>query len=155
MLGWSPEIASASRQVITLALNNSLDHGFIFPRSKGKALSDPCITITAQEEAGLIRVTLEDNGGGLDLAKLQELALQKGFRPEKDQTIADVVFEDGVSTAEAVSLSSGRGVGMSAIKQICEELGGTARIGPASSTLGTRVTFTFAKGSPVLHEAAG
>lgn len=58
-----------------------------------------------------------------------------------------LIFLDGLSSAEAVTDLSGRGVGMSAVKATVEDLGGELLI---ESTLGQGTTFTQVIPKPVL-----
>ncbi|MDQ3235461.1 MAG: hypothetical protein M3Q07_26930 [Pseudobdellovibrionaceae bacterium] len=37
--------------------------------------------------------------------------------------MTDLLFADGISTSESVSLSSGRGMGLAAVKDACRDLG--------------------------------
>ena len=58
------------------------------------------------------------------------------------------LFSDGISTKDEVSEVSGRGVGMGALKQICEGMGGRIEI---SSERGKGTSFKL---SVPLHAAA-
>ena len=45
-----------------------------------------------------------------------------------DQQVIDLLFSDGFSSAEGVTETSGRGVGMSAIRKFASDMGGTVHL---------------------------
>jgi chemotaxis family two-component system sensor histidine kinase/response regulator PixL len=69
-------------------------------------------------------IEIRDNGQGLNWSKIQDLCLQKQFVPGLNRPMSDVLFLDGLSTAETVSMSSGRGVGLGFIHQVVTALPG-------------------------------
>ena len=90
--------------------------------------------IEAHRDKEAIRITVRDDGRGIDLDKLRARAIEAGrLHPDlaEDLTpeqIAPFVFEAGLSTADEVSEVSGRGVGMEAVKKATESLGGHVEI---------------------------
>jgi len=72
-----------------------------------------------------------DDGKGLDSEKILKKALEKKIIEEQhikemtDEEIYGLIFMPGFSTAEKVSDTSGRGVGMDAVKNNIEKIGGT------------------------------
>lgn len=121
---WNDDTADLVRTVLLHAISNSIDHGFI--------RASPVFRQAAQAafEAGVRRVDSEliidwcDNGQGIHWDKIQELARSKGMGNATREELVDVLFLDGISTADQLSLSSGRGVGLAAIKSICDDRGG-------------------------------
>jgi chemotaxis protein histidine kinase CheA len=63
----------------------------------------------------------QDRGVGLDHSKLKNLALESGLPAE---TYLEVLFLDGKSTAESVTETSGRGIGLGAARKIARDNGG-------------------------------
>ena len=59
-----------------------------------------------------------------------------------DGTLVAALFHDGLSTRAEVSETSGRGVGMAAVRAACVETGGTIAIESAIG-VGTRFRFTW------------
>ncbi|MFW7381556.1 MAG: 7TM diverse intracellular signaling domain-containing protein [Oligoflexus sp.] len=124
------------RKIFVHILRNSLDHGIESPEVRlnlGKA------------EAGLIRIEMEDlpseefivlryldDGSGLNLAKIREIALKKRWLPEEDLwdflAVAQLIFHSGLSTVNQVSEISGRGVGMEAVRNYLLRVGGAIDI---------------------------
>ena len=69
--------------------------------------------------------------------KARERGLESGSR----QALEEALFADGVSTAETVSETSGRGIGMSAVRAVCVALGGSIAV---ESEPGRGTCFRFA-----------
>ncbi|MFW7380673.1 MAG: 7TM diverse intracellular signaling domain-containing protein [Oligoflexus sp.] len=113
-------------------LRNSLDHGIETAEerlSKGKK-SCGKIMIRAIKEGQEIAISLEDDGAGLDIKKVRERCQKLGFSSHQqsvEKTVA-MIFEPGFSTAEKVSLISGRGIGMGAVRQYIEAVGGRVNL---------------------------
>ncbi len=114
-------------------LRNAVDHGIELPpdrRTAGKP-EQGTITLTAGHENGQIKITLKDDGHGIDIRKVKNSALQKGLLTEKEaanlsETEAlELIFKPGLSTASKVSDISGRGVGMDIVRTNLENLNGT------------------------------
>ena len=79
------------------------------------------LEVIARKEGEFAEISIVDHGFGLDIKKLKELAKKRGIKVDENN-FADVLFEEGVSSAETVSMSSGRGVGLTAIRDIVLEL---------------------------------
>jgi two-component system chemotaxis sensor kinase CheA len=117
------------REALLHMLRNAVDHGIESPeerRAKGK---DPCgqLVLRAFHDAGGFQVELSDDGGGIRRDKLREKARRFMEAPERleDEALLRLVFEPGLSTAEAVTDLSGRGVGMDVVRRNVEALRGT------------------------------
>jgi hypothetical protein len=62
---------------------------------------------------------LQDDGQGLNLRKIFKKAMERGLfkhEPPGAKELADLIFEAGFSTKEETTLTSGRGVGMDAVR---------------------------------------
>ncbi|HYX32303.1 MAG TPA: ATP-binding protein [Oligoflexus sp.] len=87
-------------------------------------------------------IELTDNGNGIDDATLQSLAHKYGLDLATFENPLDLLFESGVSSTTAVSLTSGRGVGTAAVLAAAVKLKGTASIRRnAQRGLTLRLTF--------------
>jgi two-component system chemotaxis sensor kinase CheA len=133
-------------------VRNAADHG-IEPPAVRVAQGKPeqgTIVLTAEEIGETIRVTIVDDGAGLNLEKIRERALELGILDPQatlsEQRIIDVMFHSGVSTADEVSDISGRGVGMDVVKKNIDEAGGSIR---TTTTAGKGTTFTLTLPSSV------
>ena len=117
-------------------LRNSIDHGVEAPdvRLKAGKTELASVRLEARQEQGNIVITLEDDGKGIDTAKLKEISLKKGLiTPENaaGMSAADAVnliFIPGLSTAEKTTDVSGRGVGMDIVRTNIDNLGGSIAI---------------------------
>lgn len=55
-------------------------------------------------------------------------AKAQGWRPQPGHDWLDFLFEDGVTTAEQLSATSGRGVGLSAVRAFAARMQGQVRL---------------------------
>ncbi|TMA35898.1 MAG: hypothetical protein E6J87_02195 [Deltaproteobacteria bacterium] len=117
-------------------LRNAVDHG-IEPPDARVAAGKPAvgrIVIEARREKDTIRLSVSDDGAGIDLEAVRRRAAESGVvHPDlavdlSAEQIAALVFEPGLSTAAEVSEISGRGVGMDAVRATLESLGGAVEI---------------------------
>jgi HPt (histidine-containing phosphotransfer) domain-containing protein len=126
LISYSHELAL--KNVFIHLLRNALDHG-IEPATvrleKGKP-AQGTLKVTAWEKEGTIHLRFEDDGRGLDLKRIRELSQA---RPEASlESLVDSVFETGFSTMESVTMMSGRGVGLGAVRQFMAAEQGTVHI---------------------------
>jgi len=78
-------------------------------------------------------LTVQDDGRGLALGKIYDMAVEKGIYEKAaakplDAEIANLVFASGFSTSDEVTDVSGRGVGMDAVKGFLEKEGGSIEV---------------------------
>jgi chemosensory pili system protein ChpA (sensor histidine kinase/response regulator) len=132
---------------------NSVVHGIELPstRLQAKKPVQGLITLRLSQQGNELEITLSDDGSGLDLPKIHQLALSKGLlSPHIAPTTAqlsELIFTPGFSTADTVTGLAGRGIGMDVVRNDVGSLGG--RISLATSpqqgtTLTLRVPFTLA-----------
>jgi len=113
-------------------VRNAVDHGLEAPGARlaaGKPETGR-ITVDARRDKNSIRISVGDDGAGIDLDAVRARAIEKGtLHPDlaadlPPEEIAALVFRPGLSTRSEVSDISGRGVGMDAVKSTVESLGG-------------------------------
>jgi two-component system chemotaxis sensor kinase CheA len=113
-------------------VRNAVDHGLEPPeerRAAGKSETGS-ILVDARRDKNSIRISVGDDGKGLDLDAVRARAVEQGLlHPDlagdlPPEEIAALVFRPGLSTRSEVSDISGRGVGMDAVKTTVEALGG-------------------------------
>ncbi|HVI33863.1 chemotaxis protein CheA [Phenylobacterium sp.] len=129
-------------------LRNALDHGVEPAQERAAAGKPPSATIVlrAHRDGDQVVVEVEDDGRGIDVARVREVAARRGVAdPEtlaamSDEDAIDLVFAPGFSTAAQVTSVSGRGVGMDAVRNAIERLGGRVRIASRAGE-GTTVRF--------------
>lgn len=86
------------------------------------------LSVRARRTAGDATITIADDGRGLPLAALRQQA------GESEQQAAARIFEPGASTAPQPSASSGRGVGLDAVRTRLRELGGDVTVALGAET---------------------
>ncbi|HYX38743.1 MAG TPA: 7TM diverse intracellular signaling domain-containing protein [Oligoflexus sp.] len=102
-------------------LNNAIDHG-IESIEERKKLGKPRrgeIRIRTWLEQDEMLITIQDDGQGLNLRRIFQKAMEQGLFKAKEPTVmelVDLIFEPGFSTKEEATLTSGRGVGMDAVR---------------------------------------
>lgn len=112
-------------------VRNSLDHGIESPdvRKKAGKNEEGTLILKASNEGNLIIIDIIDDGGGIDVQKIRDKAIQRGLiHPNKiitDQEAFSLMFEPGFSTADKITNVSGRGVGLDVVKKQIEKLNGT------------------------------
>jgi two-component system chemotaxis sensor kinase CheA len=125
-------------------IRNAVDHGLEAPDARHEAGKPAAgrILIQARRERDSIRVSVEDDGAGIDLEAVRARAVAAGLlhgdlaEDLPPDQIAALVFRPGLSTRQEVSDVSGRGVGMDAVKATIEALGGRVELSSRSG-LGT------------------
>ena len=129
-------------------VRNACDHGLEDPATRlaaGKREAGR-ITLNAFQEGGHIVIELADDGRGLNFDRLKSKAVDAGLLHEREAAelthaqAAKLMFHAGLSTAEAVTAVSGRGVGMDVVKANIEKIGGTVEV---DSTPGRGTRFTL------------
>ena len=116
-------------------IRNSIDHGLEAPAERAAAGKDPVGTILleAGQEGGEILVAVADDGRGMNRERILRKAVERGLGGNdpgalSDEEVFQFIFEPGFSTAEAVTSTSGRGVGMDVVKANIDRLGGRIQI---------------------------
>lgn len=117
-------------------LRNCVDHGIESREERIAAGKLPSgrILVSVRRARDRVVLEIEDDGRGMDAAKLKASAVSRGLvTAEAAARISDreaflLCCLPGVSTAKDVSDISGRGVGMDAVKRAVENVGGTLEI---------------------------
>lgn len=118
---------------LTHLVRNSIDHGIELPekrRAAGKSEMGTVI-LGAEQKGGSIIISIIDDGGGLNRARILDKARTNGLAVNDDIPDSEVwqlIFQAGFSTAEAVTDVSGRGVGMDVVRRNIEAIGGRIEI---------------------------
>lgn len=134
---WNMEIVSELRHILIHLINNSIDHGYLLPREKNGFTRAIKMSLVAYCKGDDIIITLEDHGFGIDEEKVLQKAKERGLTIGKEDAL-NVIFDDGFSTSEKATMTSGRGVGLSAVKEKVDGLGGHIDV---ESTLGRGTKF--------------
>ncbi len=132
-------------------IRNAIDHGIEMPQARlaiGKRATGT-LTLHAFHERGSIVVQVIDDGGGIRRDRVRERALAMGLPAEKltDDELMALVFQPGFSTAENVTETSGRGVGMDVVRRNVERIRGRITLESVEgkgTTLTMRLPLTLA-----------
>lgn len=113
-------------------VRNAVDHGVEAQASRVAAGKDATATlrIKAQRAAEQVLIDVSDDGAGIDVARVREIALSRGLisneqLPAMTQAEAlELIFTPGFSTTSQVTKVSGRGVGMDVVRRAVKRIGG-------------------------------
>jgi two-component system chemotaxis sensor kinase CheA len=138
-------------------IRNAIDHGIESATERlerGKPEHSK-LRLSATLDSEQLCIEVQDDGRGIDWEKIRELARERGLPHQSRADLIEALFSDGVSTAEFVSDTSGRGVGMAAVRDAARALGGQIEI-ESSLGAGTTVRFEFpvAAARSVRHPAS-
>lgn len=129
-------------------LRNAVDHGIETSEQRlaaGKPESGN-VTLEFSLRGDRILVVCQDDGGGLDLARIRSIAEQKRLI-SSDQSLSAkelqrLVLKPGFSTRDSATQLSGRGIGMNAVHDQILKLKGELDIDSQFGN-GTRITLTL------------
>ncbi len=129
-------------------LRNSVGHGIedIKTRLECGKPETGVILLKAERVGNQIKITVKDDGAGLNTKKIIGKALEKDLitidksKNMKENEIFSLIFAPGFSTSEVVDKVSGRGVGMDIVKNTVNSLRGNIGI---KSEIGTYSSFTL------------
>jgi two-component system chemotaxis sensor kinase CheA len=117
-------------------VRNAVDHG-IEPPEEREARGKPRegrVTLRAERVRDRVVVEIEDDGRGIDVDAVRARAVEEGVvavdeaDAMSDESVYELLFESGLTTAGEVTEVSGRGVGMDVVDRALTELDGTAEV---------------------------
>ncbi|MGH8227555.1 MAG: chemotaxis protein CheA [Steroidobacteraceae bacterium] len=117
-------------------VRNAIDHGVESASERTAAGKVPTarLLIKAQRSADQVIIEVSDDGAGIDLSRVRDVAMSRGLITEEqlltltEGETLDLIFAPGFSTAACVTEISGRGVGMDAVRRAVERVGGHVAI---------------------------
>ncbi len=117
-------------------IRNAVDHGLETPGERLRAGKGETGTVMRQAQAreGNIVIRVVDDGRGLDIEKIRNIAVNRGLITREQaasasaQDVTEYLFLSGFSTKQEVTTISGRGVGMDVVRTNISKLGGSVEI---------------------------
>jgi chemotaxis protein histidine kinase CheA len=103
-------------------------------------------------EGPRLQISVIDDGAGVDWTRVVRLAHKRQLPTDSHQQLVAALFSDGITTREQASQTSGRGVGLSAVRDACAAVGGSIDV-HSEPGKGTTFSFTFsvdAQGQPLM-----
>jgi len=148
-------IVEAIKDPLTHIIRNAVDHGIELPEVRRERGKDEAgrVHLRAFHESGQVNIEIADDGGGIDVDRVRQKAIEKGILSVDQATrmsereLTQLIFAPGFSTAEQVTNISGRGVGMDVVRTNIEKIGGTLEVGGGlgeGTTIRVRIPLTLA-----------
>ncbi len=137
------DIAGASTQVdreilekldvpLTHLISNAIDHGIELPEERIASGKPPeaVIRLEARHNAGMLQITVSDDGRGIDLEQLRASVVKRQLSnaemAEKlsESELLEFLFLPGFSMKETLTQLSGRGVGLDIVQNMIKRVHG-------------------------------
>jgi two-component system chemotaxis sensor kinase CheA len=145
-------------------IRNAVDHGIELPdlrQAHGKS-PQGLLKITVEQRGSKVLISLRDDGAGIDLQRVRRKAVERNLitaeAPLSEAATHELLFTPGFSTAEQVTRTSGRGVGLDAVREAVQRVGGRVRV-TSSPGLGAEflleLPLTLATAEALVTECAG
>lgn len=144
---------SAVWAALVHAIRNAVDHG-IEPAAQREAAGKPAhgaLRLSTELIGAALVISIADDGRGIDWDKVKARAHERGLPTATQADLEQALFAPGLSTSSRVSAVSGRGIGMSALREAVLEAGGSLEL---RSTCGRGTTLTCRLPMPVLARTA-
>ena len=128
-------------------IRNAIDHGIesVDVRQACQKSIPAAITVRAKHHGYNTYIEVEDDGQGIDFQAIRSMVLAQGWLTTDEVTslpnqhLYDYLFQPNFSTTSEVSQSSGRGVGLYAVRTQIQDCQGTVRVS-SKPGIGTRFT---------------
>jgi two-component system chemotaxis sensor kinase CheA len=122
-------------------IRNCIDHGIEIPEERkllGKPVRGAIAVRATLLDSQRVELTVSDDGAGIDIARLQEMAVKRGMVGQEqaerlgNEGLLEFVFAPGFSTRPMIDDISGRGLGLAIVREKAGKLGGkvTVESGP-------------------------
>jgi len=135
-----PDVYKPLFTSFTHLFRNAIDHGL--ESSEERRYSDKTevgnIIVRADSKDGWLYLKISDDGRGIDLGAIEQKARSKKLLSDhalesiSEAELMMLIFEDGFSSLDSCSKYSGRGVGLSAVREAVEKLGGNISVASES-----------------------
>ncbi|MBS2024384.1 MAG: response regulator [Deltaproteobacteria bacterium] len=159
-------VLSALRGALLHVVRNAVAHGIESERERTSRAKPAVgrVHLTVERRGDKVRIVCSDDGRGLSMSAIREAAVRKGHAtPEQaqamtDRQLTDLLLAGGLSTADALTEISGRGIGLDVVRDTALQLKGQVELTSEPGrglTLGLLVPLSIASITGLLLEAAG
>ncbi len=127
------QLAEKLIEPLSHLVRNSVVHGIESQDQRtdiSKAAAGTIKVGLSNEETHVV-VTLSDDGAGIDFESLRSKAVASGLVAQESVSALnekDLLFMEGLTTAPALSMNAGRGVGMSIVEKSVQAISGTVSV---------------------------
>ena len=126
-------LADAIAEPLLHLVRNAVSHGLESPEERTAAGKNVIgkLRLAAFSEGGRIHIAVNDDGRGIDLARVASAAREQGIAGHDSLTMDQclrLIFRPGFSTVTEVSDLSGRGIGLDVVDRAMEQAGGEVRV---------------------------
>ncbi len=141
-----PAVVRPVIQNLVHLLRNAIDHGIEHSWDRGDKSEQGHLLLSFNSTGADLVIQIVDDGRGVDSNQLMRSAIENGVITEEqskqmnEQERLLLMFCSGLSTAAEVSEISGRGFGMTALKQAVDDIGGSLDV---STKVGQGTSFTL------------
>ena len=113
-------------------LRNAVSHGIEHPEERDRVGKSETgiVKLSARQVENNVIISIEDDGYGVNLEKVKEIALHKGLLTHDEiermnsEQLMKILFLPGFSTEDSVTEISGRGIGLDVVKTKITNLNG-------------------------------
>jgi two-component system sensor histidine kinase and response regulator WspE len=121
---------------LTHLLRNAVDHGCETPEERSRAgkPAEGIIRLEARHSAGMLLITLSDDGAGVDPGQLRQAVIDRHLvSPDEGRTLSETellqfLLLPGFTLRQKVTEISGRGVGLDVVHNMVKSVRGTIRM---------------------------
>ena len=129
-------IAERLLEAVMQVIRNAISHGVGTPPLRVGTGKSPygLLVVTAERHGDWLRLIVEDDGNGVDVLRVRQLAVERGILTEQaaahlgEHELFNLLFLPGFSTRSGVDVLAGRGVGLDLAQDIMRRLGGSMRL---------------------------
>jgi two-component system chemotaxis sensor kinase CheA len=121
-------------QCLPHLIRNAVDHGIEPAADRAAKPGRGRVALAFVDGGDLLEIDVEDDGRGIDPKRVAAAAVRKGFLdPDSAENLGvaeaiELLAKDGFSTSTVVTEVSGRGVGLSAVREAVKSAGGRLEI---------------------------
>ena len=126
-------VLQALKDPVMHLLRNAVSHGIETPAERAAAGKPEIgvVELRIEAQGDRLAVTVSDDGRGIDLARVREIAIRRGLLSADDESggepdrVASLLLSPGFTTSGAVTPLAGRGIGLSVVEQQVSRIQGS------------------------------